>query len=133
MWQALEAHKIKYMIESKGYYKLGEKELLFNTYAFRLFSERNKVGLSELLDMLGSKIGLHHMTDLIYCAAVSAAKKAGKEVTFTDYDVNEWMDAVMSKEGVTGFTGIIQSVGKWISPDIPEEAKEAGVDDEKKS
>lgn len=120
------------MIESKGYYKLGERELLFNTYCFRLFCERNKLSITELFEMLGATIGLHQMTDLIFCAAVSATKKAGKEVNFTDYDVSEWMDEVMNKDGILGFTGVIQSIQKWVTPEIPEtEVKE--VDEEKKS
>lgn len=66
---------------------------LWGTYAMKLFCDRRKLSLIELIDFLGNgSFSVTDIIDLLMCASEYAYAREGKQIDFTEIDMAEWID-----------------------------------------
>jgi hypothetical protein len=74
----------------------------FGTNATALFCHMHKIGLGGFAELFTpEKLTPAVYRDLIYCALVSGARKAGEPADFTVEDVGDWLDD-LSEEQMMG-------------------------------
>ena len=105
------------MLKSRGYYSIqveGKQiELLFNTWAFKRFSELcGGLTYMEMLNKISASLSIEEFTILLKASRESFCLKNKISETVSEYDVTEWMDAIggISGEGVVKIVEHLVSV-----------------------
>lgn len=106
-----------------------EINLLFNTWAFRLFCDNRGIRLDEFFEIMNSSVKMSDYVDLMKCAAQSYAMKFKQPFEVTDYEVSEWFDELFYKNGGNGFTAINGALIRSLTvettePETPKEQEE---------
>lgn len=82
------------MIWIPGRWRSHRQGFRFDMYAWYLLTEQHGIEFGDIAKMNQEQV----LSEMIYCAAVSFNKDAGKRVKFDQATVNGWLDLLPSKD-----------------------------------
>jgi hypothetical protein len=88
-------------LKGEGVVKIGGKDRVvkFGTNATALFCQIHKIGLGKFSEMFTPEnLSPGVIRDLVYCALISGARRAGEPADFSLEDVGDWIDDLTEDE-----------------------------------